>query len=147
MELIADLRVVQGGTFNTNPISMAAGLATLGELERGGDSLYARLFRLGDTLREGIAAAGKRHGVDVHCQGPGPVFYVHFGGHPVIRDYVDFVRVDRQRYGRFVELLRREGIHVLGRGTWLLSAAHGEVEVEETLAAVDRAMGTLAREA
>lgn len=146
METIADLRVVHGGTFNTNPISMAAALATLGELERGGDDLYARLFRLGDRLRDGIAAAGKRHGVDVHCQGPGPVFYVFFGGPPVIRDYGDFLQVDRPRYARFVERLRAEGIHVLGRGTWLLSAAHREAHVEETLAAVDRAMGMLRRE-
>lgn len=141
MELIAELRVVQAGTFNTSPIGMAAAVATLEELSRGGTALYARLFRLGGRLRDGIEAAGRRHGVDVHCQGPGPVFFVHFGEPARLRDYVDVARIDRLRYAPFVERLRAEGVHVLARGTWLVSAAHGEDDVEETLVAVDRALG------
>ncbi|MGH2603840.1 MAG: aminotransferase class III-fold pyridoxal phosphate-dependent enzyme, partial [Dehalococcoidia bacterium] len=143
MELIADGRVVHAGTFNTSPIAMAAAVATLRELQRGGDDLYDRLFRLGAQLRDGIEAAGRRHGIDLHCQGPGPVFHAHFGGPHPIRNYRDYACIPRARYAPFVERLRAEGVHVLGRGTWLVSAAHREQDIEEALNAVDRALAGL----
>ncbi len=143
MQLIAEARVVHAGTFNTSPIAMAAALATVRELQRGGDELYSRLFRLGGWLREGIEALGRRHGIEIYCQGPGPIFYAHFGAPHPIRHYGDFVRVAKSRYAPFVERLRAEGVHVLGRGTWLVSAAHREQHIEETLAAVDRALASL----
>jgi glutamate-1-semialdehyde 2,1-aminomutase len=144
MELIADGRVVHAGTFNTSPIAMAAALATLRELQRGGDELYGQLFSLGARLRDGLEAAGRRHGVDLHCQGPGPIFHAHFGGPHPVRDYADYARIGRARYAPFVERLRAQGVHVLGRGTWLVSAAHREQDIEEALGAVDRALAGLA---
>src|SRR3989440_16026 len=53
--------VWQAGTFNGNAIACAAGLATLAELRKPG--MYPRLFKTGTRLREGLAAAARKHGV------------------------------------------------------------------------------------
>src|SRR6266850_7597671 len=45
-------RISQGGTFNANPVTMAAGLATLNALT---PEAYARLDALGERLRGGIS--------------------------------------------------------------------------------------------
>src|SRR5207245_2597130 len=53
--------VWQAGTFNGNAIACAAGLATLAELRKPG--MYQRLFKTGTRLREGLAAAARKHGL------------------------------------------------------------------------------------
>src|SRR4030095_8953376 len=55
-----------GGT----PVSTAAGHAALGELRRPGT--YARLFALGETLREGLRRVLAEAGIPAHVQGDGP---------------------------------------------------------------------------
>ena len=53
--------IYQAGTLSGNPVAMAAGLATLRELED--PSLYRRLEELGARLQEGWQSALDRHGV------------------------------------------------------------------------------------
>ena len=57
-------RISQGGTFNANPVTMAAGLATLNALT---PEAYARLDALGERLRGGVSAAPRGHA----AAGPG----------------------------------------------------------------------------
>jgi len=45
-------RISQGGTFNANPVTMAAGLATLNALT---PEAYARLDALGERLARGVS--------------------------------------------------------------------------------------------
>ena len=68
MELFADRgppAVPHAGTFNGNPITMAAGIAALEMLT---PEAYERLAELGDLMRARLAAACREHGVaiDVH---------------------------------------------------------------------------------
>ncbi|MCL6650480.1 MAG: hypothetical protein K6U89_19455, partial [Chloroflexi bacterium] len=56
----ADLSVVHAGTYNANPVSMAAAWATLTELEQHGETHYRNLFALGRTLMRGIAEIAER---------------------------------------------------------------------------------------
>ena len=51
-------RISQGGTFNANPVTMAAGVATLNALT---PEAYARLDALGERLRGGVSAAPRGH--------------------------------------------------------------------------------------
>jgi glutamate-1-semialdehyde 2,1-aminomutase len=63
--------VGHAGTFNNNPVSLAAGLTGLRDVftPETADALYER----GERLAEGIVAAGRRQGVPLHCLGAGSV--------------------------------------------------------------------------
>jgi glutamate-1-semialdehyde 2,1-aminomutase len=53
--------VWQAGTLNGNPVAAVAGLATLAELRKPG--VYERIFATGQRLRDGLAAAARKHGL------------------------------------------------------------------------------------
>jgi glutamate-1-semialdehyde 2,1-aminomutase len=64
------------GTLSGNPISAAAGLATLRELEEPGT--YERLHELGRRLRSGLAGELRKRGVAGSVTGSGPIAAVEF---------------------------------------------------------------------
>ena len=47
---------------------------------------------------------------------------------------------DQERGLAFCQALQDEGVRVTQRGVWFLSAAHGDAEIGETLAAAERAL-------
>src|SRR5581483_11483628 len=76
-------RLNHGGTFNANPVTMAAGLATLNALT---PEAYARLDALGDRLRGGVTRllqATRRRG---QVSGMGSLFCLHWTSTP-LTDY------------------------------------------------------------
>lgn len=65
------------GTMSGNPVSAAAGLATLDELEKPG--VYERLHEAGHRLRKGLRSQLHRRGVSGTITGSGPIAAVRFG--------------------------------------------------------------------
>lgn len=76
MELLARGGVVHGGTFNAQPVCMAAAIATLNALT---DAHYVASFAEGVRLRAGVAAALAEAGVKAQVTGFELVFHVAFG--------------------------------------------------------------------
>jgi glutamate-1-semialdehyde 2,1-aminomutase len=72
-----------GGTFNANPVTMAAGLAAMEHLT---PDKIAFANRLGDTLREGLSEVLVEQGVIGQITGKGSLAGIHLTGQPV-RDY------------------------------------------------------------
>jgi ornithine--oxo-acid transaminase len=66
-----------GSTFAPNDLAMAAGLATLDELER--ERLVERSERLGELLLERTAPLGEEHGVVRESRGLGLMWALEFG--------------------------------------------------------------------
>ena len=128
--------VVHGGTFNAQPVAMAATLATL-------DALTPELFatielrgrRLMDGIRDELAAAGHKAVVTGWPQ----VFHVAFDLDAPARNWRDLARMNRAKYIRFCAALLANGVRALERGAWFMSAAHDDAIVDETLEAVRRA--------
>jgi glutamate-1-semialdehyde 2,1-aminomutase len=133
--------VWQAGTFNGNAISCAAGLATLAELRKPGT--YERLFRTGERLRDGLAAAVQRHGVVAQVSGEPPVFDLFFTDHRIV-DYRATLTADRELIKRFNQELVRRGV-VKAVNKIYISLAHTDADVEETLAIFDEVLAVLAR--
>jgi len=116
-----------------NPVSAAAGLATLGELRRPG--VYSRLFALGEALRSGLRAVFQEEGVTAHVQGDGPLGAVVFTDREVV-DYRTAFRSDRERARAFLLGLFRRGIFLNPMSTKLyLSLAHTEADLARLLEA------------
>jgi glutamate-1-semialdehyde 2,1-aminomutase len=132
--------VWQAGTFNGNAISCAAGLATLAELRKPGT--YQRLFRTGERLRDGLAAAVRRHGVVAQVSGEPPVFDLFFTDHPIV-DYRATLTSDRDKIKRFNQELVRRGV-VKAVNKIYISMAHTDADVDETIGIFDEVLAFLA---
>ena len=63
MDLISSGQVVHAGTYNSNPVVIAAGLATLQTLSGDREAVYSQLNRLGGRLREGLAQRLREAGI------------------------------------------------------------------------------------
>lgn len=133
MEYFADRRVLHGGTYNTQSIAMAATVATLQEISRG--AVYRRIDQTGSRLMEGLGAEFARAGIEATIIGFPAVFHVRFGA-PHATDYRESLFADRDRYGAFALSMLRRGIRILPRGTWFLSEAHSDEDIDATLSAV-----------
>jgi glutamate-1-semialdehyde 2,1-aminomutase len=121
-----------------NPVSAAAGLATLRELRAPGT--YPRLFALGEALRGGLRDVLRKEGVTAHVQGDGPLAAVVFTENEVV-DYRSAFRADRQRARAFLLGLFRRGIFLNPMSTKLyLSLAHTEREIDAFLEAARAAL-------
>lgn len=144
MDLITSGRVVHAGTFNGNPLGVAAALATLEELGRNNGAAFARLTALGQRLMEGIRRSAVARKIPLLVQGPGPVFYAWLTDASVITDYESSARVDRAPYSRFSAALLEQGVRVIPGGRWYVSLSHSEEEIDRTCEAVGHALDVVA---
>jgi len=128
--------VFHQGTFNANPISIAACHATLGELKRPG--VYESMDALTDRLIEGISSSAKAHGVRLHCDGVRSVWQLAFGIDGRMKDYRDTFRVDKSAYRRFRQACLGKGIRLHpSRGRLYNSVAHSEDDIEAAIRVID----------
>lgn len=141
MELIADGRVNHSGTYNGNVMVMGAAMATITELQEDDGQVYDRITKLGLSLMEGLKERFEgESGREILVQGLGPMFHLAFTSRESIVDYRTFLDCDMQGYEQFAKLLLDEGIRVVARGIWYLSASHTEEDIKLTLDAVERAV-------
>jgi glutamate-1-semialdehyde 2,1-aminomutase len=132
--------VVQQGTLNGNPIAAVAGLATLAELRKPGT--YERLHAMGTRMRDGLAAAARRHGVVAQISGEPPVFDALFTDRP-ITDYRATLTADGAKIRRFNEECLRHGL-VKAVNKIYISLALTDADADQTLEIFDQVMATLA---
>lgn len=137
----ASRNLFHSGTYNGNPFSLAAGMATLDILERSG--AYEKLNGTTEELKKGIQEAVESRDLPVQVLGLGSVFVTVFTDLP-IRNYRDATRADaRRRYLFDVGLLNR-GIYVRPGKPFYLSTEHSSEDVERTIEAVDGALHDIA---
>ncbi len=137
LDLFVTGGAVHGGTYNAQPVSMAATLATLRALAEG--RAIKAIEPHGQRLMSGIAAALRKAGVPAVVSGFPQIFHVAFGLTEPAKDYRDLMRMDRARYVRFSGELLKRRVRILERGAWFLSITHDSLIVDETLAAVEDA--------
>jgi glutamate-1-semialdehyde 2,1-aminomutase len=130
-------------TLNGNPVCAAAGLAALDVL--GGAGIYDHLARTGARLREGLVAAGTRHGFAVQAPGEDAVFGLRFTGRRPLRTWMDLTTADKDLGWRFAMALLARGLLVNPNEKYYLSIMHTDADVEHTLEVADDAFGALAR--
>lgn len=140
---IATGRVAHAGTFNSHPVAVAAGQATLRVLEEQRDTVYPTLFALGRRLAEGLRAAGARAGVPLLVSEAGPLVQTYLTTATEVRDYRDFAATDRAAMARLHGLLMERGVNVVPRGLWFLSTAHTTEDVDAAVALTEEALAAL----
>jgi len=134
-------RIPHAGTFNANPVTMAAGIATLEQLT---EPVYRRLNGAGERLRERLAELGKRHGVPLQATGMGSLFKIHFAEGPV-RDYRDTLRASGLLHSALFLFALNRGLFLAEGGRDCLSTAMTEAELELYLSVVEEFLRELGR--
>ncbi|MGY4109669.1 glutamate-1-semialdehyde 2,1-aminomutase [Aeromonas encheleia] len=136
--------VYQAGTLSGNPVAMAAGLAMLDLLQEPG--LYEQLSAKTARVAEGLKAAAARHGIPLAITHVGGMFGFFFTDEAEITRYEQVTRCDMERFKRFYHLMLAEGVYLAPSAyeAGFLSLAHGDKEIEHTLAAADRSFAKLA---
>jgi glutamate-1-semialdehyde 2,1-aminomutase len=127
--------VYQAGTLSGNPLAVAAGLATLRELDAGA---YVRLGVLTERLASGLRdAAGDSPIQVVSVCGLVTPF---FSSVPV-RDFEGASACDVDAYGRFCRALLDRGVYPPASQfeAWFVSLAHDEAAIDRTVAAAAEA--------
>ena len=135
-------KVHHGGTYNGNPVTMAAGYETMRLMTPGE---YEHLDQLGDMLRERTTEMLRRHGIAHQVNGCSSMFGVLLSEiQPVdFRDLLearsngpDLTGLDREMLGR--------GVLLGSRGLFgVLSTPMGEAEVNQFVAALEGSLAAL----
>jgi glutamate-1-semialdehyde 2,1-aminomutase len=122
-------RVSHQGTYNGNPVSMAAALATLTRVLT--PDVYPEFERLGDRLTAGCQAVLDEHGLPGYAINVGAKGAVLFS--PArITNYRDFIGLDEALWSAFYFFLANRGI-LLPPGPdeqWTLSVAHTDADID-----------------
>jgi len=135
--------VYQAGTLSGNPVATAAGRAVLSLLDK---ESYEELATFSGRLGAGLAAAAKEAGVELQVPVAGPLLGIFFGREPV-RDYAGARASDATGlYPSVMHGLLARGVAIAPGPYEVLfpSLAHGEAELEATVAAFTEVVRGLA---
>jgi len=128
-------RVSHGGTFNANPMTMAAGAVAMELFDR---EAFERLTRLSDRLRQGLREAVKIARVPGMVRGEASMTAL-FHLDTDVRTYRDIVNARRsnaqsgERAEKFFRYMLNHGILMGAPGLFVLSTANTEDEIDYTV--------------
>ena len=129
-------RISQGGTFNANPVTMAAGVATLNALT---PEAYGRLDALGDRLRGGLARLFANTRRKAQVTGVGSLLWLHWTTE-TLTDYRSTRPKDSEAALRVFVGLINEGILLTQRGLGACSLAMSDEDVDRFVNALARVL-------
>lgn len=140
MELIAEGKVWQSGTYCSNLVGIAAAAAVIQELEQPG--FFEGLNLRSQRLASGLEAILQEAGVVARVQRVGSILQILFSDRPITnyRDAVKFCRLDQ--FATFFDVMVRRGLyfHPSQFECWFVSAAHTDEHIDQTLERVKGAM-------
>jgi len=145
MNLISQHKVFHGGTYNTNPVSMAAGLATFREVLTRDN--YTHVDKLSEMLTGGYRKIVAKSGLQAYIASAGAngalMLYAK-----EIKNYRDWINID-------IDLWRHYWFGMVNRGVmaqpywwdeqWTISVQHTEADIKAHLAAFEDVAPALAK--
>lgn len=132
--------VYQAGTLSGNPISIAAGMATLKLVQQPG--FYETLTRKTEQLCYGLTEAAHAAGVAFCAQSVGGMFGVYFSPTPPT-SYAEVMQCDKDAFNRFFHAMLEEGVYLAPSAfeAGFVSSAHTDDDIAFTIAAAKRVFG------
>ena len=135
--LAPDGAVYQAGTLSGNPVAMAAGLATLEGLSA--PDFYEKLSATTRKLTSGLADLASKYDIPLQVEAIGGMFGFVFSDQGPVRSFSQVAAADTDRFREFFHGMLKRNIYFAPSAfeAGFVSAAHGDVELEATLAAAD----------
>ncbi len=135
--------VYQAGTLSGNPVSLAAGMATLREISQTG--FFEALSAKTAMLARGLTERAKRVGVPLATQHVGGMFGIFFTRETKVTSFAQVMACDVERFKKFFHGMLREGVYLAPSAfeAGFVSAAHTESDIDETLDKAEKVFKTL----
>ncbi|HHL40428.1 MAG TPA: glutamate-1-semialdehyde-2,1-aminomutase [Deltaproteobacteria bacterium] len=127
--------VYQAGTLSGNPLAMTAGIETLKLLRKKG--VYDKLFKLTDTLCDGIEEIVADTSIQCQVAKAGTMFTLFFNERPV-KNYANAAASNLPRFSRFFRRMLACGVYMPPSQfeAAFVGLAHSLTDIERTLEAV-----------
>jgi glutamate-1-semialdehyde 2,1-aminomutase len=134
--------VYQAGTLSGNPVAMAAGIATLEQLQKGG--FYEALDKKADRLLSGLEQAAKKAAIPVQAKRVGSMLGFFFNDKEV-KNFDDAKTCNLDRFCAFYNGLRQRGVYVAPSQfeALFVSIAHDTEHIDMTIQAAEEVLGQL----
>lgn len=137
MDQVVPGQIAHAGTYNANPVSIAAGLTTLTKILNPAGMKHAQA--IGDTLAKGYIETIADHHLFMRVNYAGISGTVHFTHKPVV-DWRSFQGVDVARWWNYNTAMLNRGVIPMATGPdeqWTCSVQHTKADVETHLAAFE----------
>ena len=144
MEHIAPLGpVYQAGTLSGNPISLAAGLATLELAAENG--FHEQLNTAAQRLTSGLQTRADAAGIPFTTNQVGGMFGFFFSTEPAISRFEQVCRCDMQKFQQFYHGMLDAGVYLAPSAyeTGFVSSAHTDAVIDSTLESAEKVFATL----
>jgi glutamate-1-semialdehyde 2,1-aminomutase len=130
--------VYQAGTFNGNPVSVTAGLATMEQLD---DDFYNGLNSRGNQVRKGIQDILDDKSLNYQVAGLVSMFQLYFTEKEVW-NYADAKTADTNKFSTYFHQLLKDGVFIPPSQfeCCFLSTAHSSEDINTTLEALENAI-------
>src|SRR5262250_2277443 len=145
MDLISQHKVFHGGTYNTNPVAMAAGLATFREVLTREN--YTHVEKLSKKLTDGYRQIIAKSGLQAYI--------AQAGANGALMLYPQEIKNYRDWLGIDVDLWRHYWFGMVNRGVmaqpywwdeqWTISVQHTDADIDKHIAAFDDIAASLAK--
>ncbi len=141
--LAPDGPVYQAGTLSGNPVAMAAGLATLELIDAPG--FYESLTAKTAQLIHGLKSAAENAGIGMATECEGGMFGLVFTDAPSVRSFDQVAAADVERFKKFFHGMLDECVYLAPSAfeAGFVSAAHGDEEINATIAAATKVFASL----
>jgi glutamate-1-semialdehyde 2,1-aminomutase len=136
--------VYQAGTLSGNPVAMAAGIATLKQLNQ--PNFYEDLDRKSDRLATGLLEAAERAGIKAGAERVGSMLGLFFTDQKV-RNFDDAKTSNLELFSAYYKSMRDKGIYLAPSQfeAAFVSAAHTDEHIDATVKAAEETFADLAK--
>jgi glutamate-1-semialdehyde 2,1-aminomutase len=131
--------IYQAGTLSGNPLAMSAGIATLKLIREEG--FYQQIEEKSAYLEKGLQQVTSSSSVATCWQRVGGMFCTYFQEGPV-DNFDDALKSDTEAFGRYFRSMLDQGINLAPAQfeAGFMSIAHSKVDLDKTIAAVEKAL-------
>ena len=145
MSLIGPGRIAFGGTYNANPLSLAASKATLQTLFENDGEAFRRMTDIGAKMKTRLSETFKAAGYHVVINNVGPLLSIYFTKLRKVASYRQAIQSDTAKFKLFRDEMLKHGVymHPDGLERLLISAVHTEREIDETITATEQTLKAL----
>ncbi len=128
--------IYQAGTLSGNPLAMAGGIATLGELKKTG--FYDDLNKKAELLSSGLKKAAEKAGIDVVVSRAGGMLGIFFNNGN-INNFDDAKKCDLDMFSAYYKGMLEKGIYLAPSQfeAIFISSAHTTEHIEKTVQAAE----------
>ena len=135
--------IYQAGTLSGNPVTMAAGLATLNKI-KSTSNFYSKLAHQTDKLMQGLSACAEAEKIDFQTNHVPGMFGLFFCKEPV-NDYQTATQANQVRFNQFFHGMLAQGIYLAPSAfeAGFISIKHDDEIINRTLEAARQVFSQL----